>query len=311
MERRTSPLTKSWLPAIKGLVAMCIFAPFSALMLIGGLQNGETAFIVIGGIFSLGALIGVPYMIWDLFVSPRGGYGQCPVCFNSIEARSGDDQDLLCAGCGTYLDAKIDRLETIESGRTTDKPFFAAPTPWPEVRGVVSSTVAFSAFDSAQEKLTELMMKRAGVKLLNAAWPPGCCVCRRPATRKDQYVLPVTLAGQIRDTKATLIANDVPYCDEHKDGIAFDRVSFNSGTAESSYGILFRSHAYRESFRKLNNWTWAGLVPKPPGKPPAPSAAGDKVVVRCSNCSQQLRVPSGKGGTIKCPSCGQAFKAAT
>jgi hypothetical protein len=280
-------------------------------MLIGGLQNGEIALIVIGGLASLAILIGVPAAIWDLFTSPRGGYGQCPVCSNSIEAQSGDHQNLLCAGCGTYLDAKIDRLETIELGRTTDKPFFAAPTPWPEVRRVVSSTIAFSTFDYAQDKLTELVMKKAGVKLLNATWPAGCCVCGRPATRKLQYVLPVILGGQIRDTKATLIANDVPYCAEHKDGIAFDRVSFNSLGAESSYGILFRSHAFRESFRKLNNWTWAGLVPKSIGKPPAPPASADKVVVRCSNCSQQLRAPSGKGGTIKCPSCGQAFKAAT
>jgi hypothetical protein len=290
---------------------MCILAPFAALLLIGGLQHGEIAFIVIGGMLSLVALIGIPSMIWDLFASPRGGYGQCPVCSNSIEAQSGDHQNLLCAGCGTYLDAKIDRLETIEPGRTTDKPFFAAPTPWPEVRRVVSSTIAFSAFDYAQDKLTELMMKKAGVKFLNATWPPGCCVCGRPATRKDRYVLPVILAGQIRDTKATLIANDVPYCTEHKDGIAFERVSFNSLGAESSYGILFRSHEYREAFRKLNNWTWAGLVPKPPGKPPASPASGDKVIVRCNNCSQQIRVPSGKDGTIKCPSCGQAFKAAT
>lgn len=290
---------------------MCILAPFAVLMLVGGLQHGEIAFIVIGGFLSLFALIGIPSMIWDLFASPRGGYGQCPVCFSSIEAQSGNHQNLLCAGCGTYLDAKIDQLETIEPWRTTDKPFFAAPTPWPEVRGVVSSTIAFSAFDYAQDRLTELMMKKAGVKLLNATWPAGCCVCGRPATRKDHYVHPVILGGQIRDTKATLIANDVPYCSDHKDGIAFDRVLFNSLGAGISYGILFRSHAYREAFRKLNNWTFAGVVPKPVREPPATPVSTDKVIVRCINCNQQIRVPSGKDGTIKCPSCGQAFEAVT
>ena len=268
MEKRTSPLTKSWLPAIKGLVTMVVLAAFFGAMLIGGLQNGEAAFIVIGGLLSLCAMIIFPLITWNMLTGKRGGHGQCPVCYNQIEAQAGDDKNLLCIGCGAYLDAKIDRLETIEPTRSYEKPFFAAPTPWPEVRNVISSTVAFSTQDYLADKMSELLMKKAGVKLLNAGWPPGCCVCGKTATRKDQLVVPVTLPGNVIDTKATLVANDVPYCAEHKDAVAFDRVSFSTGGADTTYGILFRSHAYRDAFRNLNRWNWAGIVPRPPGRPP-------------------------------------------
>ena len=33
-----------------------------------------------------------------------------------------------------------------------------------------------------------------------------------------------------------------------------------------SYGIRFRSLAYREAFRKLNPWPWCGVVPPKPPK---------------------------------------------
>lgn len=305
----TSPLKKALFPALKGLIGLCILAPFAVLMFIGGLQEGEMAFTVVGGLLSLGVLIILPAGILNLFVSPLGGYGKCPVCGSFIEAEAGDATELLCAGCGAYLDAKIDRLETIEPERVMEKPLFAAPTPWPDVRGVISSTIAFSATDYLQDKISEFAAKKDGVKLLNARWPAGCCVCGHPATRKEQYALPVTMAGAYRDTKATLVANDVPYCDKHRDGIAFERVVFNSGSNEKSYGILFRSHAYRESFRKLNPWNWAGITPKATPNTSPDVVSTDKTIVRCVQCSQQLRVSVGKMGTIKCPSCGTAFRA--
>jgi predicted transporter len=38
-----------------------------------------------------------------------------------------------------------------------------------------------------------------------------------------------------------------------------------------------------------------------------------KIVIICPNCSQQIRVPVGKGGTIRCPrpTCGHSFWAQT
>jgi hypothetical protein len=33
-----------------------------------------------------------------------------------------------------------------------------------------------------------------------------------------------------------------------------------------SYGVKFRSLAYREAFRRLNHWPWVGVVPPKPPK---------------------------------------------
>ena len=133
---------------------------------------------------------------------------------------------------------------------------------------ITSSTVAFSAFDYAQDKLTELMMKKAGNRELDAKWPAMCVVCRKPATRRDTLVVPVTVGGQYRDSKATLIARDIPYCAEHKGGIKFENVSnFGSRGGSMSFGIKFRSLAYRDQFFALNPWNWAGLLPLKPARP--------------------------------------------
>ena len=40
-------------------------------------------------------------------------------------------------------------------------------------------------------------------------------------------------------------------------------------------------------------------------------SAGAKVIINCPNCNGQLRVPSGKKGTIKCPTCKSPFETST
>jgi uncharacterized Zn-finger protein len=41
------------------------------------------------------------------------------------------------------------------------------------------------------------------------------------------------------------------------------------------------------------------------------TSGDNRVFVKCPNCSQQLRVPSGKKGMLACPKCEFKFEAAT
>jgi len=280
MERRTSVLKKSIWPAVGGIVAAAGIGGFGFFLFMGGWQNGEIALTIVGGLFLLGGVFMFPMSIWSAFNDKRGGYGDCPVCGTAMVADKGDARNLLCHGCATYIDAQTDHLTTITGDRTHHTPYWAAPTPWPDIHVTMSKMVAFSAFDFAQDKLIELMMKKAGNKELGAHWPAGCCVCGKPATRTDTLVMPVTVGGQFRDSKATLIARDIPYCAEHKDGIAFDNVlSFNSRGDHHSFGIKFRSLAYRDKFRELNPWNWAGLPPLKTAKPPAPAGSSPGLAI--------------------------------
>jgi hypothetical protein len=112
-----------------------------------------------------------------------------------------------------------------------------------------------------------------------------------------------------------LIVRDVPYCNQHQDGIDFHIVTFASRGHDVEFAMRFRSHAFREAFRELNPWAWNCMVSRPlagaaaPLLPEVPLEA--KVVIGCPRCLQQLRVPSGRTGTIKRPKCCEQFEATT
>jgi hypothetical protein len=257
MGRVTSPLTKSWKMAAQGVLLGVGLTAASFFILRAGLGENTLVLILFGG----ACLITGPALVWLYLTGKRGGYGPCPFCHTSIKAYTGDAKNLLCGGCGAYLNADEDRLVSIETERTPETPFFAAPTPWTDVFNVVSPGVPLSFDDYLRGTIEELIEKKAGVRLLGAHWPDGCCVCGQPATRKDGLAVKVKLAGRFRDTSVTLVASDIPYCAQHKDGIAFDRVSFDSPGLDMGYGILFRSLSYREAFRRMNAWQWAGVSP--------------------------------------------------
>lgn len=72
-------------------------------------------------------------------------------------------------------------------------------------------------------------------------FPPGCVVCGAPATQD----LPVS-AHQTIGIASTSITVYVPHCAAHDDGAAVV-CGVATGTA-----ILFRSYAYRQAFKELN-----------------------------------------------------------
>jgi len=54
------------------------------------------------------------------------------------------------------------------------------------------------------------------------------------------------------------------------------------------------------------------LLTQSPGRPPDLSAEGErKVQLTCPNCAQQMRIPAGNQGTIKCPKCSTRFEIAS
>jgi transcription elongation factor Elf1 len=312
MERRDAPFAKSWLPTLKmigaGIVATAIGVP----MLVAGYSGANPLLLILGAC----ATITGPIMLLALPFMGRGGYGQCPVCDTRIEALSGHAQDLLCGGCGAYLDVEENRLATIPHDRVHDAPKFAVPTPWPDIRGVVSSNVALSSSDYVSNVITDAIRKDKGAHVMDARWPDSCCVCAAPVARRECFALTVTMAGNIRDSKAELIVPDVPYCDRHRDGVDFADVAPDSRGAAHQYVLRFRSHAFREAFRRLNPWRWDGMIVKPspeavtPSKPES-APADAKVIIECPRCAQQMRVPTGRQGRIKCRACGEPFEAET
>lgn len=311
MEQRESAFQKSWLPTLKLVGAGAAITAVGVPVFLAGLSGSNLLLIVLGGL----AAISGPAMLIALPFMKRGGYGACPVCQTTIEALDGSAKNLLCGGCGAYLDVDGLRLVTIPHDRSHDTPFFAAPTPWSDIRGVISSTVALSASDYVSDAITDAIMKDKGARIADPYWPPGCCVCSSPAVRMETYSTEIRMAGNIRDARATLVVANVPYCAEHRDGIDFDTVDLASADHERTFAMRFCSHAFREAFRALNPWRWDTMI-----DPHATDAASpplmqvpreEKVVIRCPLCSQELSVPSGRQGAIACPACRGRFEAET
>jgi hypothetical protein len=311
MDGRESAFRKSWLPTAKLISVGVVVTAISIPVFIAGLSGGNLLLLILGAAMAVSG----PLLLVILPFMKRGGYGACPVCKTSIEAFDGGAHDLLCGGCGSYLDVEGDRLVTIAHHRLHEVPLFAVPTPWPDIRNVISSTVALSAPDYLSSAVTDAIMTDKGAHVMDPRWPPGCCVCAAPTTRNDQFALKVRMAGNIRDSQAELIVRDVPYCDQHQEGIDFHSVTFASRGHDREFAMRFRSHAFREAFRELNPWAWDCMKPWPVAgavPPPIPEVfLAAKVVIRCPRCLQQLRVATGRTGTIKCPKCGEPFEATT
>jgi ubiquitin-protein ligase len=100
--------------------------------------------------------------------------------------------------------------------------------------------------------------------------------------------------------------------------ITFDQSILNENSPANGDALAW----YRKAKKKDPNafptqsisFTEAGAKPtinwndKSSGKD---QSADAKIIINCPNCNGQLRVPSGKNGTIKCPTCNSPFEAST
>ena len=143
-------------------------------------------------------------------------------------------------------------LSLVPASSVADTPLYPAALPWDDIVGEKSKTIALSAQDVVTDKLNELITRNDGVRLIDK-WPAGCCVCGDTASRHENTAIEVSIKGRALDTKATVVARGIPYCSAHKDGVAIARFDFAGlPHQDGGFGIKFRSHAYREAFRKLN-----------------------------------------------------------
>lgn len=216
-----------------------------------GVQTEETVIVVIAA----AGLIAGPMLIVVAPFMPRPGYGPCPLCGAKMYQMFGPGEGgyLVCPRCVAYAKADGDKLSLIPTHSMSATPVFAAAVPWDDITGEPGKTIAFSAQDVVMDRLNQLITRKDGVRVIDK-WPPECCVCGSPATRHEDAAVEVSIKGRALDTHATVVARGVPYCGAHRDGIAFGRVDFATSLFEDAtgFGIKFRSHAYREAFRKLN-----------------------------------------------------------
>ncbi len=186
---------------------------------------------------------------------------ECPVCHglvNTLLRSSG----LLCKSCDTYFSLVEDKLVPMDPKTVSANHDFAAALPWKDVGAGVTFPGGLA---HPMVQLTDaLTTKRDGVRVLDAKWPDGCCVCGLPPARRQRLAREVLIPREwgilnLGSKQLTLVADGVPHCAAHSGGVAFDRVLFASHNTggEMSFAILFRWLGYRIAFRKLNPWPWS------------------------------------------------------
>lgn len=253
MPEKSSPFRKSWALYAQALAAAWIIGPLFAYFGYYGVQTEETVIVVLGAC----AIITGPIMVLAAPFMPRPASGPCPLCGSKMYQMFGPQEGgyLHCPRCAAYSKSDGETLSLIPLQTVSDTPVFAAALAWDDIVGESAKTIAFSAQDIVADKLSELITRKQGARVIDK-WPLGCCVCGQAANRHEDIAVTVLLKGRAFETSAPVVARAIPYCDKHhKDGVAFGRVEFAASLFDgaNAFGIKFRSHATREAFRKLNS----------------------------------------------------------
>jgi hypothetical protein len=204
---------------VGGLAGLVLIAGLVTVLASGRVDG---SMVIIAGLASLVMAGWCGWMIW------ARGVGFCPECGMRITGLfMKDNSARRCKGCGGYVESKGGRLSLASDEAVADLPTFRAGCP-PTIE-----------------------------------WPPGCCVCGEPATRTVEVQLKERqdgpLAGDVAVRAATLgtmkLSQEstqvvpVPHCDEHGNGAELVRAADEDG---AGLDLLFRSNAYCQAFRKLN-----------------------------------------------------------
>lgn len=202
-----------------GLVGLVLIAGLVAVLASGRVDG---SMVIIAGLASLVMAGWCGWMIW------ARGVAFCPECGMRITGLfMKDNSARQCKGCGGYVESKAGRLIMASDEALAEFPTFRAGCP-PTIE-----------------------------------WPPGCCVCGAPATRAVDVQLKERqdgpLAGDVAVRAATLgtmkLSQEsthvvqVPHCQQHQNGAELVRASDEDG---AGLDLLFRSNAYCQAFRKLN-----------------------------------------------------------
>lgn len=249
MQEQSTPFPKSWGLYVLSVLGMWIIGPALAYFGYYGVQTEETIVVILAG----ACLITGPMMVIGAPFMPRPASGPCPLCGAKMYDfwRTGDTP-LVCPSCAACATAADGRLSLVPARAVADTPVYPAALPWDDIVGETPKTIALSAQDVVMDKMSEALTRDDGVRLLDK-WPSGCCVCGGHMARREDAAVDVSIKGRALETKAKIVARGVPYCSKHKDGIAFARFDFAGlPFQDPGFGIMFRSHVYREAFRKLN-----------------------------------------------------------
>lgn len=183
------------------------------------LKNFADGAITVG--FSLIPGIAGVILIW----AGIGGSAEapCPSCNATIDSLgTGANDGTCCAACHVYVEGTQGELWVTDLARVADRPIFA----------------------------TKLGAQHA--------WPDGCCVCGRPATRGvpvsatraksgSNAATAIATGGAVLATSSTTFTVQVPHCAEHDNG-----AHLSAGARDKDMRILFRSYPYLRSFCERN-----------------------------------------------------------
>jgi hypothetical protein len=239
-----SVLRPSWIAQVKRIAGAVILGCLGYFMT----QAESWVLNFFGWLFLVGGVIGV--FIIPFLGLPRRG--PCPRCQWPMETMGRTGQDMLCPMCCSYLDAENEKLFPVkDTDRIRDEPTFAVPTPWEDLRIVTAPTISLAS--SFQEAAVESAMETTGRRRIwEPKWPPGCCVCRKPETRKAALVTPVVKQGMVLKEEIEIVLVNIPYCSEHDDGVRMETITFNDQAQSMRFALRFRSLAYRNAFLNLN-----------------------------------------------------------
>lgn len=201
---------------VGGLLAVALmFAMLASGRVDGGMM-------IIAG--AMGLVMG-GYSGWLIWAR---GVGFCPDCGMRLTGLYMDDNEgRECRSCGGYVESTGGLLSMAGADALSSTPTFRASCP---------------------ERID---------------WPEGCCVCGAPATRQIAAKLEekqdAPLAGDVAVRAATLgtmkleqtstHSVQVPHCSDHDDGAELVRARDEDG---AGLELLFRSNAYCQRFRELN-----------------------------------------------------------
>ena len=163
----------------------------------------------------------------------------CPDCKTLLNVDVAFNRFERCPGCGTYLEMEKGTLWTVEEDRLAPYPVFAVVVARPPDEALNPKGIALARQPSVKGEDRRLDFK----------WPPGCCVCGKPATGKQAVSLKAVSkfakAYGFVDENVTFTVDGIPHCGGHSMGAALD-------IEDLKLVLKFRSYAYRNSFRKLN-----------------------------------------------------------
>lgn len=234
-----SDIVFSWTSVFKWLALCLVLAVFTIILASTG---GPKWLTVLMGLGTLVMLVGPMF-------TGFGGNSTCPLCNTKLKLDFTYTNSLFCCpNCNDYLVVKAKKLIPVGAETILEEPTFGVSLPWNDLEFVVSPTI-----DSGP---VPIISKKGPKRKLPADWPDECCVCGREVTHREIYTKTITKAAQgasLRDEEISLVANNVPYCDEHQNGVAFGMILIY-GESGQRLQFLFHSYTYRNKFRDLNEW---------------------------------------------------------